>query len=342
MRRYEEFTVADFIQDDFFLSWVKQPTSEADQFWEQWMILHPDRKHLVLEARKLVLAVDFRKTPPEAIPAEAILNRIHTSIREEVADNTTRSTRAVNPRWLAVAATLFIAVVSGTAFYLMQTADHVMVHTGYGERKRLVLPDQSVVTLNARSTLRYAPAWDTDEHREVWLNGEAFFEVTKSETSQKFLVHTGNVNVEVLGTTFNVLNRRGKTQVVLNTGRVRLTSDDAKEKAITMEPGELAELSEGQDDFITRQVNPKLYTSWTSNQLIFQQSTLKDIMQILEDNYGYDVVNHVGELEDVTFTGTIPTVDLDTVLYVLSETYGVDFSKGDEAIVISARGGGEH
>lgn len=338
MRRYEEFTVADFVRDDFFLSWVKQPTAEAEQFWEQWMILHPDRKHLVLQARKIVLAVDFKKTQPEDIPAEAILNRIRNSIREEITDYQAQPARsAINWRRIAVAATLFIAVVSGLTLYLTLTPGVVTVHTGYNERKRLILPDQSVVMLNAHSTLRYASGWEGDEHREVWLQGEAFFEVTKSPKSQKFQVHTENVDVEVLGTTFNVLNRRGKTQVVLNTGRVRLTSDDAKEKTITMEPGELAELSEGQDVFITRQVNPTLYTSWTSNQLIFQQATLKDIMQVLEDNYGYRVENHVSEIEDATFTGTIPTVDLDTVLYVLSETYDVEFKKIDGAIVISAK-----
>lgn len=342
MKRYEEFNVADFVGDDFFLSWVKQPTPEADQFWEQWMILHPDKKSLVLQARKLVLAVDFKRTKPEDIPAEAILNRIRNSIREEAMVRHTPPNAFVTTwRRIAVAAAIFIAVVSGITLYMTQTPEFVTVHTTYNERKRLILPDQSAVTLNAHSTLRYASKWNTEENREVWLQGEAFFEVTKSPTSEKFLVHTENLNVEVLGTTFNVLNRRGKTQVVLNTGRVRLTSDDAKEKIITMEPGELAELSKGQDVFITRQVNPTLYTSWTSNQLIFQQSTLKEIMQILEDNYGYPVQNQVTEMEDATFTGTIPTVDLDTVLYVLSETYGVDFRKTNGAIVISARSGGE-
>lgn len=338
MRRYEEFTVADFIEDDFFLSWVKQPTPESDQFWEQWMILHPDRKSLVLEARQLVQSVDFRKTNTENIPAEAILNRIRNSIRQETADHRTTSVpSSIAWRRFVVAATVVIAVVSGVAIYVTRLPGVVAIHTAFNERKRLTLPDQSVVTLNAHSTLRYASGWKADENREVWLQGEAFFEVTKSPTSQKFLVHTENVNVEVLGTTFNVLNRRGKTQVVLNTGRVRLTSDEAKEKTITMKPGQLAELSKGQDVFITRQVNPTLYTSWTSNQLMFQQSTLKDIMQILEDNYGYRVENHASEIEDTTFTGTIPTVDLDTVLYVLSEAYGADFKKIDGAIVISAR-----
>jgi ferric-dicitrate binding protein FerR (iron transport regulator) len=338
MKRYEDFTIADFIRDDFFLSWIKQPTPEAEQFWEQWMILHPDRKSLVLEARRLVLSVDFRKTRPEDIPAEVILNRIRNSIREEAADLEPKTTRpTIAWRRIAVAATILIAVAAGVTAYLTQASRLITVDTGYNERKRLILPDESIVMLNAHSTLRYSSEWSTEENREVWLQGEAFFEVTRSATQQKFLVHTENVDVEVLGTTFNVLNRRGKTQVVLNSGRVRLTSDDTREKAITIEPGELAELSRGQDVFITRQVNPILYTSWTSNQLSFQQSTLKEIMQTLEDNYGYRVENRVSEIEDQTFTGTIPTVDLDTVLYVLSEAYGADFKKIDGAIVISAQ-----
>jgi ferric-dicitrate binding protein FerR (iron transport regulator) len=341
MRNYDDYNAADFIRNDFFVEWVLHPTPEADEFWEHWLKLHPDKKKEVLLARKLMLALDFKKTPVEQIPAEAILNRIRSSIRDELRQSATPSIKAPRPRWwVAAAAAVFAVIGAGLVLYLNTRSQvYTSVQTTFDERRQVILPDESIVLLNANTKLKYKTTWSPDAPREVWLHGEAFFTVTKSDhpDNLKFLVHTENLNVEVLGTTFNVVNRRGKTQVVLNTGKVRLTSSDTREKAITMQPGELAELSQGQEVFITRQVNPAVYTSWTSNQLIFQQSSLKEVIQTLEDNYGYAVENQVGEIENMTFTATIPTVDLDTVLYVLSETYGVNFRKKDKAIVISAR-----
>lgn len=341
MRNYDDFAVADFIQDDYFLKWVKRPSPESDEFWEQWQKLHPDRKSELLQARRLVHALDFKKTPAKDIPAEAILNRIRTSIRNE-STGTKPTHTSHSPIWFryAAAAVIISIIVAGLTLYLGRwSPGYITAQTAFGERRQLVLPDKSVVLLNANSTLRYRSAWDRETPREVWLQGEAFFSVVKSDypANPLFLVHTENLNVEVLGTTFNVVNRRGKTQVVLNTGKIRLTSEAVHEKAITMQPGELAELSGGQETFTTRQVNPQLYTSWTTNQLIFQQSTLKDITRILEDNYGFTVRNTVSGMDDKTFTGTIPTVALDTVLYVLSEAYNVEFKKEDTSIVISTR-----
>lgn len=344
MRNYDDFGVADFIQDDYFLNWVKHPSPDSDEFWEQWMKLHPDRKSELLEARRLILAVNFSKTPSKEIPEEFILNRIRASIRKE--GGVTLPARTSRRAWYryAAAAAVILTVAALLTYYLGKWSPrYTTTQTAFDERTELVLPDKSVVLLNANSTLRYRTVWDYDTPREVWLHGEAFFKVIKSNHPEnpQFLVHTENLDVEVLGTTFNVVNRRGKTQVVLNTGKIRLTSEAVHEKAITMQPGQLAELSGGQETFTTRQVNPQLYTSWTKNQLIFQQSTLADITRILEDNYGFSVINTVSGLEDKTFTGTIPTVDLDTVLYVLSEAYNVEFKKEDTSIVISMRRSGE-
>lgn len=341
MRNYDDFAVADFIQDDYFLKWVKHPSQESDEFWEQWLKLHPDRKSELLQARMLILALDFKKTPAKEVPEEPILNRIRASIRNEGSETKAARTRP-SQVWYryAAAAAIIIAAVAALILYLGRwSPGYTTIQTAFDDRTELVLPDNSIVLLNANSTLRYRTVWDYKTPREVWLQGEAFFNVVKSDHPEnpQFLVHTENLDVEVLGTTFNVVNRRGKTQVVLNTGKIRLTSETVHEKAITMQPGELAELSGGQETFTTRQVNPQLYTSWTNNQLIFQQSTLSDITRILEDNYGFTVRNTVTGMEDKTFTGTIPTVDLDTVLYVLSEAYNVEFKKEDTAIIISAR-----
>jgi ferric-dicitrate binding protein FerR (iron transport regulator) len=104
------------------------------------------------------------------------------------------------------------------------------------------------VLLNANSQLRTPARWPAGARREVWLEGEAFFQVTKKGAAPgggtdgaRFVVHTGQVDVAVLGTRFNVTNRRGQTTVTLNEGKVKLEEGDL-DGAVIMEPGELVRL----------------------------------------------------------------------------------------------------
>src|SRR5579872_616700 len=90
------------------------------------------------------------------------------------------------------------------------------IRTGYGEIKSVLLPDSSVVTLNANSTMRIPEQWTEASGRQVWLEGEAYFQVQKKPaTAEKFVVHTKEVDVEVLGTKFNVNARRERAVVSL-------------------------------------------------------------------------------------------------------------------------------
>src|SRR6185437_3682694 len=113
-------------------------------------------------------------------------------------------------RVLAVAASL-TAVAFGIWWIGARTGhlQYSEIRTGYGEIKSVLLPDSSVVTLNANSKLRIPEQWTEASGRQVWLEGEAYFAVQKkAATAEKFVVHTTEVDVEVLGTKFNVNARR--------------------------------------------------------------------------------------------------------------------------------------
>lgn len=168
------------------------------------------------------------------------LDRIRTFIQRPPVEI---KRRQIVPRQLLRVAAVFLAVaiVGGLLFLSLHEHENpICICTAYGKTERITLPDQSVVLLNANSVLSYNDKWTDNKTREVWLAGEAYFEVKKSDArgNAKFVVHTDQLSVEVLGTEFNVNNRRGKTQVVLNAGKVRLTSDTTLEKEIIMAPGE--------------------------------------------------------------------------------------------------------
>lgn len=339
MRKYEKYVVKDFIMDDYFRQWVMTPTPESDEFWEYWLKLHPSKKKEVIEARRLLLMVDFEKTAPPEIPADLILSRIRSSIRQGTL--TAGNRKQHGQLWLKIAASIIlIALVGGLlVFTIRQSSRVVGYETAYGEKRRIELPDHSVVMLNANSKLQFNRDWSSDKIREVWLHGEAFFEVQKSpgKGNARFIVHTKALDVEVLGTVFNVNDRREKTQVVLRSGKVKLTSDRAIEKEITMLPGEMAELKKGDKRFTKKTVNPQVYSSWASDKLIFNKTSFEEIVNLIEDNYGYKVEASVEGIEKITFTATIPSTDLDVLLRILSESYDVTITKQDKTIIINKK-----
>ena len=340
IKRYDDFGVRDFVLDDYFRKWVKEPSVESEQFWDTWLLLHPHKKGDVLEARRILVSIDFRKTDVRDIDVEALLHRIRTTIKKE-------ASHPVNPpfawqwqRW--VAALLVFGITSLTLYYYtgnIFNGRYVSCETPYGKSERVVLPDQSVVILNTNSSLHYTNDWNDNKVREVWLQGEAFFEVRKSpgKGNARFIVHTDQLTVEVLGTEFNVANRRGTTRIVLNSGKVKLHSDRTVEKEITMVPGELAELSNGQAKFTKKAVNPEMYSSWTEGRLIFDKTPFKNIVRMLEDNYGYQVHLEAKEIEEETFTGIVPSDSEEVVLNVLAESYGVKIAKSRKELWITRK-----
>ncbi|MBK8505327.1 MAG: FecR domain-containing protein [Saprospiraceae bacterium] len=102
-------------------------------------------------------------------------------------------------------------------------SDNESIYTaGFGERQKIVLPDGSAVDLNANSSLRLGSQW-VEGIQEVWLEGEAYFEVEKNlSKGVKFTVHTNGPDVEVVGTHFNVDSRKEETRIYLEEGKVCL------------------------------------------------------------------------------------------------------------------------
>lgn len=229
---------------------------------------------------------------------------------------------------------ILLTVAYFLTFQFNSTTTHV---TAYGETKTIVLPDNSKVVLNASSELSYDPPWNSETDREVWIKGEAFFSVEHKGNDQKFLVHAQNLNIEVLGTKFNVNNRRGSTKVVLSTGKVKLKIDHAKQpREVLMKPGELVEFSKKDNKFIKKTIDPEIYTSWRNKKLIFNKTPVKEIAMLLEDNYGYKVIIEDAKLAGMTITGTIPldSRNSDVLIRVLSESFNLNIKKKDGLLII--------
>lgn len=233
----------------------------------------------------------------------------------------------------AVTVGLIAMTYTGISFYQHQQL--TVIHTAYGELRTVVLPDQSVITLNANSTLRYYDNWEHAKNREVWIEGEAWFSVQKSPVPRPFLVNTASrMQVEVLGTTFNLIDRHGRMQVVLNSGKVRLHSSKEPEKAIVMQPGDLVEFKQQQKTVQRKHTDTLTYTSWTKRNLHFENATFAQLAQQLEDTYGVTVEIRDSSLLHQQFTGTVPGQQMDMLLEGLSELFHVKIKKENNKVII--------
>ncbi|AQG80984.1 FecR family protein [Spirosoma montaniterrae] len=248
--------------------------------------------------------------------------------------------RQLNSRWVwRIAASILL--VAGL-WLTRATWAYERYSVPFGQMRAVPLRDGSTVTLNAHSTLR-VPRFAalrrmlgrTD--REVWLDGEGFFSIARTTDNQRFVVHTSRLDVQVLGTKFNVSTRRGKTEVVLNEGKVQLFTrpgGQEKPRSLLMQPGDLASLTPGDTLFRKTTVKPEVRTAWRTNRLVFDETPLSQVAQQIEDYYGIRVVIGNRELARRELTGTLPNNDLNVVLKTLSVSYNLAVDRQDDRIIL--------
>lgn len=203
-----------------FVQWVTDPNEVLDAYWQYWLAQYPEQSVLVEQARELILALrhDVADLASEerAQLHQRIRQSIHTDPPSPLARPKTRRLQSQTVlgrpwRWAASVAAV-LALVVGLLWWQQRRVEYA---TGYGETQQVILPDGSSVTLNANSMLTYAAS----QPRELWLQGEAYFSVQRmehhreqQEYGKQFVVHTDQLDVEVLGTAFNVNSRRGDAQ----------------------------------------------------------------------------------------------------------------------------------
>lgn len=264
---------------------------------------------------------------------DRIFEHIKKNIKPEISQRRSGSF-SIHKKWYAVAATVSGFLLLATILFLVLRTDSTVYQTAYGETKSILLPDGSSVMLNANSSMSVKNNFD--KQREVWLEGEAFFEVEKTKADNeyvKFVVHTNRLQVEVLGTSFNVQNWKEKTQVVLKSGKVKLKSGD--DEVLTMKPGELAEVLAENSSIQKKVVNPEIYSSWTENRLLCNDTPLAQIGEVIQRRFGKQVLFEDDELKTLLVTGTLPLNELSLLTEILKESLNINIDANDSTLMIS-------
>jgi ferric-dicitrate binding protein FerR (iron transport regulator) len=184
-------------------------------------------------------------------------------------------------------------------------------------RSSLTLPDGTKVWLNAGSKLNY-PVSFSERYRVVNLEGEAYFEV-KEDKKWPFVVHSGNMNVVVTGTTFNcnAYPENEQIQTVLVEGQVTVLNGSATVSKV-LQPNEMASFNNISQEVSKTKIDPEKYIAWKSGKLMFRDDKMNLVVEKLERWYNVEFEIKDPEIIDYVYTATFIDESLDQVLKMLS------------------------
>lgn len=239
-----------------------------------------------------------------------------------------------------LAAVLLIGIfLGGLVFTQFSRDDNPAYFTAsapHGSVSRVVLPDNTEVFLNAGSEIKYG-FQPKGNQREVILDGEAWFRVTRNE-KKPFTVRTGAYAVEVLGTEFNVkaYGTDATVETTLEKGAVRIASSDnfRLSEEIRLKPGEQLVYHREERTIRVKEVETKIYTSWKDNRLEFIRMGLGDLIVLLERKYGVNIKVEDEDILKYHYSGTIKNESILEILEIIQHTLPIRFEINDQTIKI--------
>lgn len=248
-------------------------------------------------------------------------------------------------QWAAAAA---IVLATSWALYTATQKktlpeEYTIIKTAFGEKRKVWLPDSSIVILNGNSELKVPKLWLEDTIRTVWLQGEGYFEITKAKTPGKdfFVVHTNSMDVKVLGTKFNINAYTDNASVALKEGKVQVLytgkNNDGKSTIYEMKPGDVVQLQTAATAPLLETTPTETVADWASNEYHFDYTTLKDIGVMIEQRFGYRMVWEDSQLAERTLNGHMHAINLDELINALEVTLNINIEKKDQRLLVTAR-----
>ena len=228
-----------------------------------------------------------------------------------------------------------------TLTYITKNQDDVIIsfdeiHVPYGKSSVVALADGTLINLNAGSSLRYPNGFKAEGNREVFLTGEAYFQVSH-DAKRPFLVHTDDLEIEVLGTHFNVqayADEKNSNTVLVN-GVVQVKQTANPEDAVVLKPGMQASYTQGSKSLEIASVNTAPYIAWVKGQLYFDQADFPQIARILERKFDVQIQVNNTALKKEKFTAKFKAESLEQILKSFNESYPFNYDIKQNTVVIN-------
>lgn len=361
MKAYEHYTLEEFITDDDFIQWVKYPTEESEAFWLAFMENEPARAATVRKAHYAVqqLALVSKQNAPNGeIPI------IWTDIEGDLNSQSERILSSVHIRWGAWIAAASLLLAMGFSYYwwnirVASTSKSVyakLVSETQSTLKELVnttsvnrtvpMPDGSKAILKPNSRLSYNESF-AGPVREVYLSGEAFFDVRKNP-GKPFLVYANGLIIKVLGTSFEVkaYEKDKQVTVMVKTGRVSVfahqvtKNQDPETSGLVLTSNQKAIFGK-ENEHLSRTLVERptlLLSSRELEQFSFNNAPISQIFAALEKAYGVDIVFDEEVMTNCFLTTSLTNETLFEKLDIICEGLESTYKVVDAQVIISSKG----
>jgi hypothetical protein len=207
----------------------------------------------------------------------------------------------------------------------------------YGKTSSVILSDGTKIWVNSGSRLIY-PSVFAENKREIFVEGEIYLEVTKNE-KHPFVVKTGDLEINVLGTSFNVSAYKGekKQSIVLVTGSVSVKNNTKKE-AVQIEPNEIYDYETDSREFHIEKIDIYDYICWKYGFFHFRSKELITVLEHLRKYYNVNIEYDRREIANVLVSGKLDLKEnITDVLNLVALTANIQFEKRDDKIVITLK-----
>ncbi len=242
-------------------------------------------------------------------------------------------------RFLALAASITLLLSIGGGYFFKDVLFFKTYTTDFGKIESFTLTDGTHVVLNANSSLRVPRFGFEGKTREVFLLGEANFEVTHTIDNQHFMVKTSKgFEVEVLGTVFSVFTRESGSKVVLDKGKVQLNyAENKTQKQLTLNPGELVTIDSIGRANVKKTKKTEDLSAWKNNRFVFEGTPLADLVTLFGDNFGISLILNDKELSKWTISGAFTAYTAEELLEAMTESSDLVYKKDGNRIFISIK-----
>ncbi|HMI03482.1 MAG TPA: FecR domain-containing protein [Pedobacter sp.] len=274
----------------------------------------------------------------DQLEEQEIEKKMEQNLRDHFFHQTTRKKIFHLPSWLPAATAAVLIIIAGILWLIPNhKTDRRVIFaesfTGIGERKIISLSDGSKITLNNASHIKF-PQVFSDSLREVFLEGEAFFEIAHNER-KPFVVRAGKLNIQVLGTSFNVRHYKSDRliDVVVATGKVGVHAGNTK-KTWMLTPGNQLAYDPLTGKVEERMVAVADFTGWQKGELVFKNEKLEDIFKRLERWYDVKITIKTLSLKNKRISLKQKNESLQTVLKMLGMAGGFKYQIKEKTVLV--------
>jgi transmembrane sensor len=317
------------INDDLLISYLLgETTIEENSQIEEWFNENLSNRKYFNQFKVIwesCLDLNFNKE----IDTEASLRRFKQKFNADQKQQPRIILRVLKYSWMKTAAAIIL--ISGLAWlYTSRFSTKEVQFLTRGLVRTDTLSDGSVITLNKNSMLSY-PEKFRGKLRQVWLRkGEAFFSVAPNK-AKPFLINTGDAIIKVVGTSFNVKNKRNFVEVIVETGIVLVIRNG---QTVSLNPGEKVVIEPGASSMI-KEANPDhLYSYYRSKEFVADDTPLWRMVTVLNEAYNSHIVIGRKELRNLPLNTTFNDESLDDILQVICRTFNIKTKKKNNLIFL--------